>query len=82
MHIPIGKNQKSDWFVTGELKNIKILSSHSDSDIYSVQDDDSQNWNCIDAQLKSLLIKDLYIETFIRITKNNKESTCKHIETE
>lgn len=72
MHI--SKNQKSDWFVTGELINIKIPSSHSDSDSYLVQDDDSQNWNCIDAQLKSLLIKDLYIGTFIRITKKNEES--------
>lgn len=68
MHMPIGKNQKSDWIVTGELKNIKILSSHSDSDSYSVQDDDSRNWNCIDAQLKSLLIKDLYIELLIKDT--------------
>lgn len=69
--------------ITGESINIKILSSHSDSDSFSVQDDDSQNWaDCIDAQLKSLLNKDPYIENFITITKNNEESSIyKLIET-
>ena len=51
---------------SGRMSNFRASLSCS-------QNDHTHNWeDCIDSQVRSLP-KDLYVETFIRITKNNEE---------